>query len=172
MAGLVLKLLSTRRTEVVHREPLDLFFTRGLGFPERFGSCIETDKIEVYFDQTEQGQVSTRIKVGANGSWEDVPTEIAWCFSKDDKKDVPEYCYLGLQKINALHKELAEMRISKGLPPDKEGQPEDAQNGPSVQEHPCEGKSRRSVIGVTRWGVYRIRTKQQRYERFLVRERY
>ena len=126
----VLKLLSIRRTEVVHREPIDLFFSRNFGFPERFGSCIETDKLEVYFDQTEQGQVSTRIKVEANGNWEDVPTMITWHFSENDKEDVAKHCYIGLQKIDAVLKELAELRGSKGLPPDEENLTEFSKKSP------------------------------------------
>jgi hypothetical protein len=115
-----LKMLNKRRVGIVHREPLDLFFMQGFKIPERFGEYIETKHFEVMQGQTIDGQLTTKIKVDADGVEEDVATQISWYFTEEDKVDAAQHCYLGLQKLDAILKELAELRSSMGLPPDEE----------------------------------------------------
>jgi len=114
----VMKMLKDRRTDVVHREPIDLFFMQGFEFPERFKGCIETTHLEVVHDQAPDGRVISRIKVGADGIEEDVATRITWHFTEDDKTDVMQHCYSGLEKLDAILKELEALRVSMGLPAD------------------------------------------------------
>jgi hypothetical protein len=115
----VLKMLNARRRGIVHLEPIDLFFKRGFEFPGRFGGCIETNHLEVEQGETADGRLTTTIKVGADGIEEDVATQISWHFDEEDGEDVMSYCYLGLQKLDALLQELSELRVSMGLPPDE-----------------------------------------------------
>ncbi len=101
-----LKMLHANRNDIVHREPIDLFFYRDFEFPTRFGQCIETKQLEVSYDQTPDGESKTRIKVDADGVVEEVATRISWRFTEEDKVDVAQHCYLGLQKLDSILKEL------------------------------------------------------------------
>jgi len=105
-ADAVLKVLHDNRNEIVHREQIDLFFYRDFQFPARFGGCIETKHIEVRYDQAPDGESKTRIKVAAAVAEEEVATRISWRFTEDDKVDAAQHCYLGLQKLDAMLKEL------------------------------------------------------------------
>jgi hypothetical protein len=106
VADPTLKMLHASRTNIVHREPIDLFFYRDFEFPARFGQCIETKHLEVSYDQTPDGEAKTRIKVDADGVAEEVATRISWRFFEEDKVDVVQHCYLGLQKLDSILKEL------------------------------------------------------------------
>jgi hypothetical protein len=105
----VLKMLNAHRTGVVHCEPIDLFFYRDFEFPARFGNCIETKHLEVTYDQTPAGEAKTRIKVDADGVDEEVVSRISWRFNEEDKVDVVQHCYLGLQKLDSILKDLESM---------------------------------------------------------------
>jgi hypothetical protein len=105
----VLKMLNAHRTGVVHCEPIDLFFYRDFEFPARFGNCIETKHLEVTYDQTSAGVAKTRIKVDADGVDEEVVSRISWRFTEEDKVDVVQHCYLGLQKLDSILKDLESM---------------------------------------------------------------
>lgn len=102
----VLKMLNAHRTGIVHREPIDLFFYRDFEFPARFGNCIETKHLEVLYDQTAAGEAKTRIKVDADGVEEEVATRISWRFTEEDKVDVAQHCYQGLQKLDSILRDL------------------------------------------------------------------
>ena len=102
----VMKILHANRNDIVHREPIDLFFYRDFEFPARFGGCIETKHFEVSYDQTAQGEARTKIKVDADGVEEEVGTRISWRFTQDDPIDVMQHCYLGLQKLDSILKDL------------------------------------------------------------------
>jgi hypothetical protein len=101
-----LKKLHASRSGIVHREPIDLFFYRDFEFPARFGGCIKTKRLEVSYDQTPDGEAKTRIKVDADGAEEEVITRISWRFAEEDKLDVAQYCYVGLQKLDSILREL------------------------------------------------------------------
>jgi hypothetical protein len=119
-ADAVLKMLHTHRSGIVHREPVDLFFYRNFEFPTRFGKCIETRQLEVSYDQTSAGEAKTRIKVGADGVEEEVATRISWRFTEEDEVDVTEYCYIGLNKVDSILKDLESICAvipSQTLPP-------------------------------------------------------
>jgi hypothetical protein len=106
VADPVLEMLHTNRNDIVHREPIDLFFYRDFEFPARFDRYIETKHLEVNYDQTAAGEAKTRVKVDADGIEEEVATQISWHFTEKDKVDVAQYCYLGLQKLDAILKDL------------------------------------------------------------------
>jgi len=105
----VLKMLHAHRSGIVHREPIDLFFYRDFEFPARFGNCIETKHLEVSYDQTSAGEAKTRIKVDADGVEEEVATRISWRFTEEDKVDVAQHCYLALQKVDSILRDLESM---------------------------------------------------------------
>jgi hypothetical protein len=105
----VLKMLNAHRTGVVHCEPIDLFFYRDFEFPARFGNCIETKHLEFTYDQTSAGEAKTRIKVDADGVEEEVVSRISWRFTEEDKVDVVQHCYLGLQKLDLILRDLESM---------------------------------------------------------------
>lgn len=105
----VLKMLNAHRTGIVHCEPIDLFFYRDFEFPARFGNCIETKHLEFTYDQTSAGEAKTRIKVDADGVEEEVVSRISWRFTEEDKVDVVQHCYLGLQKLDLILRDLESM---------------------------------------------------------------
>jgi hypothetical protein len=47
-----------------------------------------------------------RLKVGEDGPEEEVEPQISWHFSEDDPKDVMNYCYEGLDRMDATLNEL------------------------------------------------------------------
>ncbi len=101
-----LKLLHSNRNEIVHKEPVDLFFYRDFEFPARFGQCIETKHLEFRYDQTPEGDAKTIIKVHADGVEEEVKSRITWHFTEEDKVDVAQHCYIGLQRLDSILNEL------------------------------------------------------------------
>lgn len=74
--------------------------------PEKYGEYIETTHFEQIEDQTPDGVIRTRIRVGADAQEEEVVPRITWHFSEMDNEDVMNHCYAGLEKINAILKEL------------------------------------------------------------------
>jgi hypothetical protein len=116
----VLKMLNRQRVAVVHREPFDLYFRRGFRMPERYGEYIETKHFEQTEDQTPDGWIRTRVRVGADAPEEEVTPWINWHFSETDGEDVMNHCYAGLAKVDAILKELESLRLGMGLTPDEE----------------------------------------------------
>jgi hypothetical protein len=123
----VLRMLDKNRDAVVHREPFDLYFRRGFEMPEKYGEYIETTHFEQIEDETPDGRIRTRIRVGADAQEEEVVPWITWHFSEKDKEDVMNHCHAGLEKIDAILKELELLRIGMGLPPDEEIPAEDGE---------------------------------------------
>jgi len=102
----VLKLLKDKRDIALHAEPFDLYFYQGFKFPERYGDCITTDHLEVKEGRDLDGNVTMTIKVGKDGETEPVEPRISWHFAEDDPLDVMNHCYTGLEKMDAMLKEL------------------------------------------------------------------
>jgi hypothetical protein len=128
----ILKMLQENRNQVVHREPFDLFFNRSFKMPEKYGDYIETKFFEQIEDQTPEGVIKTRIRVGKDGQDEEVEPWITWHFTEDDREQVTKHCYVGLEKIDAILKELEGLRTEMGLSPDEEiSVAESAENSPA-----------------------------------------
>ena len=119
-ADSILKMLNKKRVAVVHREPFELFFRKGFKMPEKYGEYIETPHFELKDEQTPDGFIRMTIKVGADAQEEEVTPWITWHFIETDKEDLMNPCYLGLEKIDAILKELESLRIGLGLSPDEE----------------------------------------------------
>jgi hypothetical protein len=119
----VLKLLHDKRNTALHVEPFDLYFRQGFKFPEKYGGVIETTHLEVTEKPDPMGEIKITLKVGKDGEVEQVEPLISWHFTEDDTKDVMNHCYDGLEKIQAVLKELVALRLEKGLPEDEEIQP-------------------------------------------------
>ena len=116
----VLKMLQKNRDAVVHREPFDLFFNRSFKMPEKYGDYIETKFFEQIEDQTPEGVITTRIRVGKDAPEEQVEPWITWDFTEDDHEDVINHCYVGLERLDAILKELETRRAEMGLVADEE----------------------------------------------------
>ena len=108
----VLRHLQERRVSVVHREPLDLFLRTGFTMPEEYRGCIETTHFELRDETMHDGEIKMSIKVGKDAEPEVVAPWISWHFSESDPQDVRNHCHTGLEKLNAILHELADL----GLP--------------------------------------------------------
>jgi hypothetical protein len=137
-AAPVLKMLAENRTTVVHREPFDLFFNRGFKMPEKYGEYIETTFFEQIEDQTPEGVITTNIRVGKDALEEEVEPWITWHFTEDDHEEVMNHCHGGLERLDAILKELETRRAEIGLvadeeiplaEPENEEQPENTEAG-------------------------------------------
>jgi hypothetical protein len=109
----VLKMLHEKRNTALHVEPFDLYFKQGFKFPEKYGGVITTDHLEVREETDPTGQIMMRLKVGKEGPEEEVEPQISWHFSEDDPRDVMNHCYEGLEKMDALLKELTALGLDK-----------------------------------------------------------
>jgi hypothetical protein len=116
----VLKNLNAKRVAVIHREPFDLYFRKGYKMPEKYGGCITTTHLELRDEVDPNGWMKMSIKVGAAGEVEPVEPWISWHFSDDDPADVMNHCYSGLQRLDSILKELAQLRLEMGLQADEE----------------------------------------------------
>lgn len=116
----VLRLLNKKRVGVVHREPVDLCYDFGFKWREEHGEYIETTQFEVSITTGPDGLVKMRMKPNVNAEEEDVTLWIKWVFKPDDQVDVMESCYAGLEKIDAILKELEHLRVEAGLPAGEE----------------------------------------------------
>jgi len=116
----VLKNLNFKRVAVVHREPFDLYYRKGFKMPEKCGGSITTTHFELRDEVDPNGWIRMSVKVGADGEQEPVEPRIGWHFSADDPSDVMNYCYSGLQKLDSVLRELAELRLEMGLQVDEE----------------------------------------------------
>jgi hypothetical protein len=116
----VLKMLAENRTAVVHREPFDLFFNRGFKMPKKYGDYIESTFFEQIEDQTTEGVITTKIRVAKDAPEETVEPWITWHFTEGDQQDVMNHCYVGLERLDAILKELETRRADMGLVADEE----------------------------------------------------
>ena len=116
----VLKMLKDNRDAVVHREPFDLFFNRGFKMSKKYGDYIETKFFEQIEGQTPEGVITTKIRVGKDAPEEEVESWITWHFTETDHEQVTKHCYAGLQRLDAILKELETLRAGMGLVPDEE----------------------------------------------------
>jgi hypothetical protein len=78
------------------------------------------------------GEIKMTLKVGKDGAVEQVEPLISWHSTEDDPKDVMNHCYDGLEKIQAVLKELAALRLESGLPEDEEINPPSPTGEPAV----------------------------------------
>jgi hypothetical protein len=107
----VLKLLHDKRNTALHIEPFDLHFRESFKMPERFGGVITTDHLE-FGERTEpSGEVKMFLKVGKDGTEEQVEPLISWHFSEDDPKDVMNHRHEGPQKMDVILKELMSLGL-------------------------------------------------------------
>lgn len=113
-------MLAENRTVVVHREPFDLFFNRGFKMPDNYGDYIKTSFFEQTEDSTPEGVITTKIRVGKDAPEEAVEPWITWHFTEDDHEDVVNHCYVGLERLDAILKELETCRAETGLVADEE----------------------------------------------------
>ena len=120
IADPILKMLQENRNQVVHREPFDLHFNRGFKMPEKYGDYIETKFFEQIEDQTPDGVIKTKIRVRKDAQEEEVEPWITWHFTEDDREQVTKHCYVGLERLDAILKELEALRAGMGLSPDEE----------------------------------------------------
>ena len=102
----VLKMLVEKRNLALHQEPFDLHFRQGWKMPERFGGVITTTFLSVREEAQPDGRIRTFLQVEKDGPEEEVETQISWHFTEDDPRDVMQHCYAGLEKLDALLKEL------------------------------------------------------------------
>ena len=116
----VLKNLNDRRVAVVHVEPFQLHFRKGYEMPAKYDGCITTNHLELRDEQDPDGQTRMYLKVGKDGAWEAVEPWISWHFDEDDAADVMNHCHAGLEKLDTILGELAELRLAEGLPEDEE----------------------------------------------------
>ena len=129
----VLKMLAENRTTVVHREPFDLFFKRGFKMLEKYGDYIETTFFEQIEDSTPEGVITTKIRVAKDAPEEAVEPWITWHFTEDDDEDVMNHCYVGLERLDAILKELEARRAEMGLVADEEIPFAETENGEPAQ---------------------------------------
>lgn len=116
----ILRLLNQKRNAVLKREPFDLFFRYGYTLPEKYGEYIETNELQLEVRTDKQGWLRIKLKATPESEWEDVEPWIVWRFKEEDEVDVINICYQGLEKVDAILKELTAIRIGMGLPADEE----------------------------------------------------
>lgn len=116
----VLKMLQDHRVTAVHREPFDLFFNRGFKMPAKYGDYIETKFFEQIESQTPEGVITTKVRVGKDAPEEDVEPWITWHFTENDHEQATKHCYVGLERLDAILKELEARRTQMGLVSDEE----------------------------------------------------
>ena len=101
-----LKLLVEKRNTALHEEPFDLHFKQGWKMPDKYGGIIKTTFLAVRQEAQPDGRVRTFLKVGEDDPEEEVETQISWHFTDDDAQDVMQYCYEGLERMDAVLNEL------------------------------------------------------------------
>lgn len=114
----VMVMLNKSRRAIVHLEPIDLFFREGFEMPARYDGVITTKHFELIQGQDTSGEVTMKIKVDADGAEEDVNPEITWHISEDDRTDLLQHCFHGLEVLDQILRELETVRSSMGLAPD------------------------------------------------------
>ena len=81
--------------------------------PDKYGGVITTTFLEVREEAQPDGRIRTFLKVDRDGPEEEVETQISWHFTDDDPKDVMNHCYEGLEKMDAMLKELHELGLER-----------------------------------------------------------
>jgi len=109
----VLKMLHEKRNTALHAEPFDLYFKQGFKMPAKYGGVITTTHLEVREQTDPAGQITISLKVGKDGPEEPVEPQISWHFAEDDPKDVMNHCYEGLDRIDAMLKELPALGLEQ-----------------------------------------------------------
>ena len=109
----VLKLLVEKRNLALHQEPFDLHFKQGFKMPEKYGGVITTNHLMIREETDPTGQIKMSLKVGEDGPEEPVEPQISWHFAEDDPRDVMQHCYEGLQKLDAMLKELSGLGLEQ-----------------------------------------------------------
>jgi hypothetical protein len=103
-----------RETEhALHVEPFDLYFKQGFKMPDKYGGVITTTHLTVQEQTDPTGQITMRLKVGEDGPEEEVEPQISWHFSEDDPDDVMNHCYEGLDRMDAMLKELPALGLEQ-----------------------------------------------------------
>ena len=119
----LLKFLKSKRDVNIHQEPLRIFFWHGPKFPKKYlqkdddgAEFIETDLFEWSGTTDEKGQIIVTMKVGRDGTEETVEPNVLWAFEEEEnEKDVANYCYEGLERVDAIIKEFAALRETLGF---------------------------------------------------------
>ena len=111
----VLKLLHEKRNSALHVEPFDLYFKQGFELPVKYGGVIITNHLEVNQRVEPDGRIRMFLKVGSADAEEEVEPQISWHFSQDDAVDVMQHGFEGLQKIDAMLKELETLGLVQRL---------------------------------------------------------
>ncbi len=118
----LLRFLKGKRDVNIHQEPLQIFFWHGPKFPEKYlqkdedgEEFVESNFIKWSGTTDERGEIRVTMKVGREGPEEKVETNVKWTFEEDDEKHIPDYCYDGLERIDALIKEFAALRKELGF---------------------------------------------------------
>jgi hypothetical protein len=109
----VLKMLHEKRNTALHVEPFDLCFKQGWKMPDKYGGVITTTFLAVREEAEPNGRVITFLKVANDGPEEEVETQISWHFTDDDPQDVMNHCYEGLEKMDAMLKELTSLGLDE-----------------------------------------------------------
>lgn len=109
----VLRMLVEKRNTVLHQEPFELHFKQGFEMPEKYGGVITTTHLEIREETDATGQIKMSLKVGEDGTPEEVEPQISWHFSEDDPKDVMNHCYEGLEKMDVMLKELPALGLGR-----------------------------------------------------------
>jgi hypothetical protein len=114
----VMVMLNKSRRAIVHLEPIDLFFTQGFEMPAKYNGVITTKHFELIQGQDQTGQVTMKIKLDSDGTEDEVIPKVAWHISEDDRTDLLQHCYHGLETLERILTELEGLRSSMGLAPD------------------------------------------------------
>jgi|ERR1700730_16496474 len=109
----VLKMLHEKRNTALHVEPFDLCFKQGWKMPDKYGGVITTTFLAAREEAGPNGRVRTFLKVANDGPEEEVETQISWHFTDDDPQDVMNHCYEGLEKMDAMLKELTSLGLDE-----------------------------------------------------------
>jgi len=102
-----------KRNTALHVEPFDLCFKQGWKMPDKYGGVITTTFLAVREEAEPNGRVRTFLKVENDGPEEEVETQISWHFTDDDPQDVMNHCYEGLEKMDAMLKELTSLGLDE-----------------------------------------------------------
>ncbi len=109
----VLRMLVEKRNMALKEEPFDLHFKQGWKMPDKYGGVITTTFLGVREEAQRDGRVRTFLQVEKDGPEEEVETEISWHFTDDDPLDVMNHCYEGLEKMDAMLKELPALGLNE-----------------------------------------------------------
>ena len=81
--------------------------------PDKYGGVITATFLAVREEAQRDGRVRTFLQVKKDGPEEEVETQISWHFTDDDPLDVMNHCYEGLEKMDAMLKELPALGLNE-----------------------------------------------------------